>query len=40
VQTFGSPSLHWVRVTVEPATANLFRIEPVMVKQAATQPKK
>ncbi len=40
VQTFGSPSLHWVRVTVEPATDHLFRIEPVMVRQPATAPKK
>ncbi|RZS53132.1 hypothetical protein [Sphaerotilus mobilis] len=33
IQTFGSPSLHWVKVTVEPTSANLFRIEPVMVAQ-------
>jgi len=31
--TFGSPSLHWVRVTVDPASANLFQIEPVIVTQ-------
>ena len=34
LQTFGSPSLHWVRVTVNPATEQLFQIEPVIVKQA------
>lgn len=33
LQTFGSPSLHWVKVKVDPASANLFQIEPVMVKQ-------
>jgi hypothetical protein len=33
LQTFGSPSLHWVKVTVDPASANVFQIEPVMVKQ-------
>lgn len=34
LQTFGSPSLHWIRVTVNPATEQLFQIEPVIVKQA------
>jgi hypothetical protein len=34
LQTFGSPSLHWVRVTVNPATEQLFQIEPVIVKHA------
>jgi len=33
LQTFGSPSLHWVKVTVDPASANLFRIDPVIVSQ-------
>lgn len=33
VETFGSPNLHWVKVTVNPASANVFQIEPVMVKQ-------
>jgi hypothetical protein len=33
LQTFGSPSLHWVKVTVEPGSANLFRIDPVIVQQ-------
>ena len=32
VETFGSPSLHWVKVTVDPASAAVFQIEPVMVK--------
>ncbi|MDD5028153.1 MAG: hypothetical protein PHH58_01435 [Rhodoferax sp.] len=31
VETFGSPSLHWVKVTVNPASANLFLVEPVVV---------
>ncbi|MEI6574184.1 MAG: hypothetical protein WCO61_11660 [Alphaproteobacteria bacterium] len=33
LQTFGSPSIHWVRVAVDPASANVFTIEPVTVKQ-------
>lgn len=32
VETFGSPSLHWVKVKVDPASANVFQIEPVIVK--------
>jgi hypothetical protein len=33
LQTFGSPSLHWVRVTVDPASEQLFWVQPVIVKQ-------
>ena len=33
LQTFGSPSLHWVRVTVEPGSDNVFVIEPAVVRQ-------
>jgi hypothetical protein len=33
VQTFGSPSIHWVKVDVDTATAEVFTIRPVMVKQ-------
>jgi hypothetical protein len=33
VQTFGSPVLHWVKVTVDPATESLFTVQPVMVRQ-------
>lgn len=32
LQTFGSPSLHWVKVTVDPASTNVFQVEPVIVK--------
>jgi hypothetical protein len=32
--TFGSPSLHWVKVTVNPANPNLFQIDPVAVQHA------
>lgn len=32
VETFGSPSLHWVKITVNPASANVFQIEPVLVQ--------
>jgi hypothetical protein len=34
LQTFGSPSLHWVKVTVRPASEQLFLIEPVIVPAA------
>lgn len=33
LQTFGSPSLHWVKVTVNPQSAALFVVEPVIVRQ-------
>ena len=33
LQTFGSPSLHWVKVHVDPSSASVFQIEPVLVKQ-------
>ena len=33
LQTFGSPLIHWVRVTVEPKNPNVFTVQPVMVKQ-------
>lgn len=33
LQTFGSPLIHWVRVTVEPKNPNVFTIHPVIVKQ-------
>jgi hypothetical protein len=33
LQTFGSPSLHWVKVTVDINSANVFQIAPVMVRQ-------
>jgi hypothetical protein len=33
LQTFGSPSLHWVKVTVNPQSEQVFQIEPVIVAQ-------
>ena len=33
LQTFGSPILHWVRVQVDPASAGVFSIQPVIVQQ-------
>ena len=33
VQTFGSPSIHWVRVAVDPASPRIFQVSPVIVKQ-------
>jgi hypothetical protein len=32
VETFGSPSNHWIKVTVTPSNANVFTFEPVIVK--------
>jgi len=31
VQTFGSPNINWVRVTVDPKSPNLFTFEPMVV---------
>jgi hypothetical protein len=33
LQTFGSPLIHWVSVTVEPKNPNVFTIRPIIVKQ-------
>ena len=33
LQTYGSPLIHWVRVTVDPKNTNVFTIQPVIVKQ-------
>lgn len=33
LQTFGSPLIHWVRVTVDPKNAQVFTVQPVIVKQ-------
>ncbi|MDB5867686.1 MAG: hypothetical protein JWP96_18 [Polaromonas sp.] len=33
LQTFGSPLIHWMRVTVEPKNPNVFAVQPVIVKQ-------
>jgi len=32
VETFGSPSLHWVKVTVDATSTNLFQVAPVIVQ--------
>ncbi len=32
LQTFGSPMVHWVKVTVEPKNPNVFVIHPMIVK--------
>jgi hypothetical protein len=31
VETFGSPEMHWVKVTVDPAYSGLFRFQPEIV---------
>jgi hypothetical protein len=33
LQTFGSPSLHWVRVKVDVNTSHVFEVQPVTVRQ-------
>lgn len=33
VENFGNPNVHWVRVTVDPKSANVFSFEPVIVPQ-------
>jgi len=33
LQTFGSPSLHWVKVSVDTSSEQLFKIQPVIVRQ-------
>jgi hypothetical protein len=35
LQTFGSPSLHWVKVTVDDKRESVFDIEPVIVQHSA-----
>ena len=32
VENFGSPSVHWVKVTVTPKNPNVFTLEPMIVK--------
>ena len=32
LQTFGSPNIHWVKVTVNPKTRALFTIQPMLVE--------
>jgi len=32
VETFGSPNIHWVKVTVDPLSRNVFSFEPMIVK--------
>jgi hypothetical protein len=31
VETFGSPNIHWVQVTVDPKSRNIFTFEPMIV---------
>ena len=31
VETFGSPNVHWIKVTVEPNSPNVFRFDPMIV---------
>ncbi|PTQ89000.1 hypothetical protein [Agitococcus lubricus] len=31
LQTFGSPNIHWVKVTINTQTAHVFRVEPMLV---------
>lgn len=38
VQTFGSPTINWVRITVDPEDAQLFRAEPGETYEVPTAP--
>jgi hypothetical protein len=41
VETYGSPDIHWVKVTVDPATPRLFRFDPQIVPEnVANHPAK
>jgi hypothetical protein len=31
LETFGSPHIHWVKVTVDPRSRNVFTFEPMIV---------
>jgi hypothetical protein len=31
VETFGSPNIHWIKVTVDPRSRNIFTFEPMIV---------
>ena len=33
LETFGSPLIHWVHVSVDPTNPNVFTVQPVIVKQ-------
>ncbi len=33
VETYGSPDIHWVRVTVDPASSQLFCFDPQIVPE-------
>jgi len=33
VETFGSPILHWVKVTVDAESDHVFTVQPVTVRQ-------
>lgn len=33
LETFGSPSLHWVKATVDPASVNVFQVQPIILRQ-------
>jgi hypothetical protein len=35
VETFGWPDTHWVRITVDPADAQLFRFKPEIIQENA-----
>jgi hypothetical protein len=32
VETFGSPNVHWIKVSVYPESRHLFTFEPMMVQ--------
>jgi hypothetical protein len=38
VETFGTPDVHWVKATIDPNNPNLFRFEPMLVKENLKRP--
>jgi hypothetical protein len=38
VETFGTPDVHWVKAIIDPSDPNLFRFEPILVKENLSSP--
>jgi hypothetical protein len=37
VETFGSPNVHWIRVSVDPSDPQVFTFKPEIVRQNLVQ---
>jgi hypothetical protein len=38
VETFGTPDVHWVKAIIDPSDPNLFRFEPILIKENLSSP--